>query len=125
MDAVRRVEEARGCRVVDVSSAQCGGDLTSYPLAVNGKQPTPRHIEVKGRVKGASTVTITNNEIRYAFNQGDKFVVAVVLVDGEAPVDGNPGVDGPYYIRNPFDREPGWGVASINYRISDLLQKAE
>ena len=52
MDAVRRAEEAEGCRVVDVSAAKCGWDLTSYPPAVNGKQPDPRHIEVKGRVKG-------------------------------------------------------------------------
>ena len=52
MDAVRRAEEARGCRVVDVSAAKCGWDLTSYPPAVDGKQPDPRHIEVKGRVEG-------------------------------------------------------------------------
>jgi Protein of unknown function (DUF1156) len=32
--------------------------------------------------------------------------------------------EGPYYIRRPFDREPGWGVSSINYNLSDLLQKA-
>ena len=31
MNAVRRAEEARGCRVVDVSAAKCGWDLTSYP----------------------------------------------------------------------------------------------
>ena len=41
MDAVRRAEEARGCRVVDVSAQKCGWDLTSYPPAVEGKQPTP------------------------------------------------------------------------------------
>ena len=29
------------------------------------------------------------------------------------------------HIRRPFDREPGWGVSSINYNLSDLLQKAE
>jgi len=33
--------------------------------------------------------------------------------------------EGPYYIRRPFDREPGWGISSINYNLSDLLQKAE
>ena len=115
MKAVRRAEEARGCRVVDVSAAKCGWDLTSYPPAVDGKQPEPRHIEVKGRVKGAGTVTVTRNEMLYAFNQGDKFVLAIVLV-GE-----DDAVDGPHYIRNPFEREPGWGVASINYNLSDLL----
>jgi len=118
MDAVRRAEETRNCRVVDVSADKCGWDLTSYPPATNGKAE-PRHIEVKGRVKGASTVTVTRNEILYAFNQGDKFVLAIVLVgEGDS-------VEGPHYVRNPFDREPGWGVSSINYNLSDLLARAE
>jgi superfamily II DNA or RNA helicase len=119
MDAVRRAEESRGCRVVDVSAEKCGWDLTSYPPATNGKMPEPRHIEVKGRVKGAGTVCVTRNEMLYAFNQGEKFVLAVVLV-GEGD-----DVEGPHYIRNPFDREPGWGVASINYNLGDLLARAE
>ena len=119
MRAVQKAEEARGCRVVDVSTAKCGWDLSSYPPAIDGKQPEPRHIEVKGRIKGASTVTITRNEMLYAFNQGDKFVLAIALV-GE-----NEAIDGPHYIRNPFDREPGWGVASINFNLGDLLAKAE
>ncbi|OEC93553.1 helicase-related protein [Rhizobium sp. YK2] len=119
MTAVRQAEEARGCRVVDVSAAKCGWDLTSYPPAVDGRQPDPKHIEVKGRVKGASTVTITRNEMLYAFNQGDKFVLVIAIV-GE-----DDAIDGPHYIPNPFDREPGWGVASINFHLSDLLAKAE
>jgi superfamily II DNA or RNA helicase len=119
MEAVRRTEESRGCRVIDVSAEKCGWDLTSYPRSENGKMPEPRHIEVKGRVKGAGTVCITRNEMLYAFNQGDKFVLAVVLVG-----EGND-VEGPHYIRNPFDREPGWGVASINYNLGDLLARAE
>lgn len=119
MDAVRRFEEARGCRIVDVSADKCGWDLTSYPPSADGKSPEPRHIEVKGRVKGASTVTVTRNEILYAFNQGEKFVMAIVLVgEGDA-------VEGPHYLRNPFDREPGWGVASINYSLTELLIRAE
>ena len=79
MSAVRQAEEARGCRVVDVSAAKCGWDLTSYPPAVDGRQPDPKHIEVKGRVKGASTITITRNEMLYALNQRDKFILAIVL----------------------------------------------
>lgn len=119
MQAVTKAEEARGCHVVDVSAAKCGWDLSSYPPAKDGKQPDARHVEVKGRVKGASTVTITRNEMLYAFNQGDKFVLAIVLVDTDDTIDG------PHYIRNPFDREPGWGVASVNFNISDLLSRAE
>jgi superfamily II DNA or RNA helicase len=119
MQAVTKAEEARGCRVVDVSAAKCGWDLSSYPPTVEGRQPDPRHIEVKGRVKGASTVTVSRNEMLYAFNQGDKFVLAIALVDGDDSIDG------PHYVRNPFDREPGWGVASINFNLSDLLARAE
>jgi superfamily II DNA or RNA helicase len=119
MDAVRKREESEGCHVVDVSAAKCGWDLTSYPTAVDRKQLEPRHIEVKGRIKGAATVTVTHNEILSSFNQGDKFVLAIVLVNED---DSH---EGPYYIRRPFDREPGWGVSSINYNMSDLLSKAE
>jgi Domain of unknown function (DUF3883) len=74
---------------------------------------------VKGRVKGAGTVCITRNEMLYAFNQGEKFVLAIVLV-GEGDE-----LDGPHYVSNPFDREPGWGVASINYNLDELLARAE
>jgi superfamily II DNA or RNA helicase len=119
MDAVRRAEEARGCRVVDVSADKCGWDLTSYPPATAGPSPDPRHIEVKGRVKGADTVSVTRNEILYAFNQGEKFVLAVVLVGEDDKVDG------PHYVRNPFDREPGWGVCAVTYDLRDLLSRTE
>ncbi len=74
---------------------------------------------MKGRIKGAATICVTRNEMMYAFNQGDKFVLAIVLVNEDETTEG------PYYIRRPFDREPGWGVCSINYNMSDLLQKAE
>ena len=120
MEAVRRVEEARGCRVVDVSAEKCGWDLTSYPPAVDGRMPEPRHIEVKGRLEGAETITVTRNEILYALNQADKFVLAIVLVSAD-----DDSVEGPYYVRNPFDAEPGWGVSSWNMQIAALLQRAE
>lgn len=117
MDAVRQAEEKRGCRVVDVSAQKCGWDITAYPPAVDGKQPEARHIEVKGRVKGATTVTITRNEMLYALNQSDKFHLAIVLVS-EADA-----IEGPFYLRNPFDTEPGWGVSSVNYDLKALLEK--
>jgi hypothetical protein len=119
MDAVRRAEEARGCRVVDVSSQKCGWDITSYPPATDGKQPDARHIEVKGRVAGASTVTITRNEMLYALNQADKFLLAIVLVNE------HDAIDGPHYLRNSFVAEPGWGVSSVNFDIKSLLERRE
>ncbi|MEQ1730713.1 MAG: serpin family protein, partial [Vicinamibacterales bacterium] len=119
MVAVQKAEEARGCRVVDVSADKCGWDLTSYPPPVDGKYAESRHIEVKGRIKGGSTICVTRNEILYALNQADRFVLAIVLV-GE-----DDSIDGPWYVRNPFDSEPGWGVSSINYDTKALLKRAE
>lgn len=45
--------------------------------------PTSRHIEVKGCVKGRSTVTVMRNEIFYGLNQQDKFMLTIVLMDGD------------------------------------------
>jgi hypothetical protein len=117
MNAVRRHQEQSGWRVVDVSALKCGWDLTAYPPVINGKQPNAKHIEVKGRIKGAGTITITRNEMLYALNQADKFVLAIVLV-GEDDT-----VEGPHYVTNPFDVEPGWGVSSVNYDLNALLAK--
>ena len=119
MEAVRRAEEARGCHVVDVSGLKCGWDLTSYPPPVNGHQPEARHIEVKGRIVGANTITVTRNEMLYAFNQADKFILAIVLVQEDDSFNG------PHFIRNPFDVEPGWGVSSVNFDINTLLNRRE
>lgn len=118
MAAVQRVEEARGCRVVDVSAEKCGWDLTAYPPSINGKQPPSRHIEVKGRVKDATTITVTRNEIIYALNQAERFWLAIVLIQEDDAVDG------PFYVHKPFDAEPGWGVASVNYEVQALLARS-
>jgi SNF2 family DNA or RNA helicase len=118
MEAVRQAEEARGCHVVDVSAQKCGWDLTSYPPVEDGRQPLARHIEVKGRVKGATTLTVTRNEILYALNQAEQFHLAIVLV-GE-----DDAVEGPFYLQRPFDAEPGWGVASVNFDLNELLNHA-
>ncbi len=119
MNAVRSAEEARGCRVVDVSAQKCGWDITSYAPAVDGKLPESRHIEVKGRIQGATTVTVTKNEIFECWNQGVKYHLAIVLV-GE-----DDSIDGPHYVPHPFKEEPGWGVCSVNYDLKALLERAE
>jgi superfamily II DNA or RNA helicase len=119
MEAVRRFEEAKGHVVKDVSLDKCGWDLTSYPPPVDGIMGEPKHIEVKGRMKGASTITVTKNEILYAFNQREKFILAIVFINEDDSING------PYYITNPFSQEPDWGVASVNYTIADLLQKCQ
>lgn len=71
-----------------------------------------RHIEVKGRAKGQGTITVTRNETMYALNQAEKSILAVVIVDGDNH-------EGPYYIRNPFSKEPDWAVSSINLDLAE------
>ena len=117
MDAVIAAERALGHHVVDVSAQKCGWDVTSVPTAVEGKLPPSRHIEVKGRAKGSSTVTVTRNEVLYGLNQQDKFMLAIVLVDGDS-------ADGPHYIRRPFTREPDWAVTSVNLDLNELLRRS-
>lgn len=118
MHAVMAAERALGHTVTDVSAHKCGWDVTSQPQAVDGRLPPTRHIEVKGRAKGASTVTVTRNEILYGLNQQDKFLLAIVLVDGDQ-------CEGPFYVSKPFTQEPDWAVTSINLDLNELLKKAE
>jgi hypothetical protein len=117
MNAVMDAERALGHEVIDVSTQKCGWDVTSQPKAIDGKLPPSRHIEVKGRVKGSSTVTVTRNEILYGLNQQDKFILAIVLVDGDQH-------EGPFYVTKPFSQEPDWAVTSINLDLGELLTKA-
>lgn len=118
MKAVMDAERALGHEVVDVSAQKCGWDVTSLPQAIDGKLPPSRHIEVKGRAKGNTTITVTRNEILYGLNQQDKFLLAIVLVDGDQH-------EGPFYVTKPFTQEPDWAVTSINLDLGQLLARAE
>ena len=118
MSAVMHAEQAFGHKVTDVGAEKCGWDVTSRPPAnVDGSIKPDRHIEVKGRAKGQSTITVSRNEIIYGLNQSDKFILAIVIVDSDSH-------EGPFYIKNPFTIEPDFGVASVNYDLGDLLSKA-
>ena len=77
-----------------------------------------RFIEVKGRRSDAETVTVTRNEILYSLNRPDHFILAVV----EFRDDDTHQVR---YVRRPFQREPDFEAASVNYRLQDLLARAE
>lgn len=119
MEAVIRCEKAMGHETLDVSARKCGWDITSTPRAAGGSIAMARHIEVKGRARGADIITVSKNEILEAFNQGEKFWLAIVIVN---PDDST---EGPYYIKNPFQKEPDFGTASVNYHLSHFLERAE
>lgn len=118
MNAVLSKEVELGFEVEDVSAEKCGWDITSrYKHSGDGIIKPNRHIEVKGRAKGVSTVTLTRNEICYAVNQSDKFILAIVLVDGDT-------VEGPYYVKNHFLQEPENDAVSISYDIDELIRSS-
>jgi len=114
MQVVMDVERGLGYEPRDVSMDKCGYDIESRIPHDPGKL---RFIEVKGRAKGADTVTITKNEILTALNKPDDFILAIVEVDGD--------VTEHYYIRSPFNREPDFGVTSVNYKLKELKEKAD
>lgn len=116
MQAVFDAEQALGHRTKDVSADKCGWDITVYIDQAEGLA-LERHIEVKGRAKGQDTITVTSNEVRHGLNQKEKFVLAVVVVDGDRP-------DSLHYIPMPFTKEPDWAEASKNLDLGLLLQRA-
>jgi hypothetical protein len=113
MNAVMEAEAKLGNAVKDVSAENCGWDVTSTT-----PKGASRHIEVKGRHADAETVTVTANEVLEALNQENKFILAIVRVNGDQ-------VDGPHYVPQPFTKELEGSVVSVNYSLRDLLKRAK
>jgi superfamily II DNA or RNA helicase len=118
MAAVIAAEKAKGYQPRDVSTEKCGWDITSQQPVLDGKLPDDRLIEVKGRAKGATTITLTKNEIIAALNKPDQFWLAIVIV-GE-----DDSVEGPYYLQGPVSQAPDWAEVSKNLELSELLARA-
>ena len=111
--AVMETERGLGFDPVDRELDKLGYDVESR-VPSTGKL---RFIEVKGRVQGASTVTVTKNEILTSLNKPEDYILAIVeFQDG--------GTDRIYYVRRPFRREPDFGVTSVNYDLPELLTRA-
>ena len=75
-------------------------------------------IEVKGRITGADTFTITKNEVLYALNKGIDYVLALVRIDGDR-------ADEVRYIRQPFvgSDEVLFGVTSLNVAWAEMFER--
>lgn len=117
MVKVMEAERALGFSVTDVSAQKLGWDVTSQPPARGDFLPDARHIEVKGKAKGSTTVTITRNEITTALNQQQKYILAIVLVDGD-------NCEGPFYIPKPFSQELADNQISGNFSLSELISRS-
>ena len=107
-------ERALGFEPADREFEHLGYDIESRD-PVRGRL---RFIEVKGRAAGAQTLTVTRNEVLYSLNKPDDFILAMV----EFSEGGGERVR---YLRRPFQKEPDFGVTSVNYDFSELWERGE
>jgi hypothetical protein len=111
---VMDVERRLGFEPTDREHEKLGYDIESK-VPGTGKL---RFIEVRGRVTGADTITVTRNEILYSLNKPEGFILAIVeFLDGESRRV--------HYLRQPFQRQPDFGVTSVNYDLVELIARAE
>jgi SNF2 family DNA or RNA helicase len=130
MAAVMAAERALGYEPQDISPENRGYDIESR-VPETGRL---RFIEVKGRIEGAETVTVTKNEILVALNQPERFILAMVQVpadqdfpEGDAFAMREQG--GQYgkavqgcvvrYVSQPF-QPPDFRAWSVNYPWREL-----
>jgi hypothetical protein len=111
VQAVIDAETALNNHPHDVSKDNLGYDIESF----DPRTGRLRFLEVKGRRAGATTVTVTRNEILRGINSPEQYILAIVEVeDGQARE--------PHYVRRPFGREPDFGVTSVTYDLDEILR---
>lgn len=135
MAAVMAAERALGHVPLDVSAQKVGYDIESK----DGQTGQLRLIEVKGRIQGAETVTVTKNEILVSRNKPDSFILALVQVPSAEFTEGDAfrvaSPRGTYgedvsgcvvrYLRQPFERELSWIEVSANFSWGKLWSQGQ
>ena len=107
-DAVDLNEERPNHPGFDIRSSRTEGAVTSF-----------RYLEVKGRLAGAATVTVSRNEILTSLNEPDRWILALVAV---AP-DANGDRDRVRYVPGPLDvgsEDRLFEVTSVNFNWASL-----
>lgn len=93
VDAVMATEQRlRGKPATEMPPNNPGFDIRS--ATPNG---TPLFIEVKGRISGADTFVVTQNELRFAANVPESYILAMVDVSPDGPEK-----DVIRYLRRPY-----------------------
>ena len=110
MQSVMNSERELGRIPKDVSATKGSGyDIESTDI--NGNL---FFIEVKGRIDGASSITLTYNERQCAKNCPDQFRLAISIIK-------NGVASKPKYISNVNWGTPGFASESENYNLSKIL----
>ncbi|MBI5915077.1 MAG: DEAD/DEAH box helicase family protein [Bacteroidetes bacterium] len=111
MKAVMLLELQLGNSPCDRSAEKTGFDIES----LDSRTGSLRFLEVKGRRKDATTITITKNEILCSLNLPQQFYLAVAFVEGNSVEV--------HYVQGAFQTEPDFAVTSWNLELKDLLKK--
>lgn len=120
MDAIMAIERELGYAPRDVSEQRgIGYDILSrVPDDMrDGDDPVTRMVEVKGRVAGGDSITLTKNEILCGLNKPECWLLAIVEVDGHTTKT--------TYLRRPALRAPSFAENSVNYDMGRLIESAE
>lgn len=112
IEAVIKAEKGLGRIPKTMPHNNPGYDIESY----DPENKRLLFIEVKGRIEGERTVTISRTEIMTGLNKPDTFVLALVTVTGS-------GNDNVTYVTTPFEKEPEFNVVSMNFDLKKLIRK--
>ena len=105
--AVMEVERSLGYTPKDRETEKLGYDIESH----DPRTGRLRFIEVKGRMSGADSVTVTKNEILYFFNKPEESTLAIVEFET---------ADSSVFTMSALhSREPYFGVTSVNYDFAE------
>jgi hypothetical protein len=110
------VERRLGFEPTDRELEKLGYDIESR-IPGTGRL---RFIEVKGRVSGAETITVTKNEILYSLNKPEDFILAIVEFSDRD-------TQHVHYLRRPFEQcgvTIDFNGASIDFPFAELLRRA-
>ena len=112
--AVMKAEQMLGRSPREMPHSNPGFDISTTDA--EGKQ---MFIEVKGRIEGASTFTVTANEVAFARTQQEHHVLALVSVSPRGPAH-----DQLRYVYDPFAHiDPAVTTLSYNERWDKYWQR--
>ena len=114
MEAVFAAERAIGRNPIDVSDQRGIG----YDIESKDSEGNLFFIEVKGRIKGADSITLTYNELKRGRNSPERFRLAISIISEDKALE-------PLYISGIDWGRPGFGDTAVTKNLNQLLDIAK
>ena len=122
VQAVLRTEEQHGWDAIDMNDVRRnnpGYDVKATRRETGSPITENRYIEVKGRISGSTTVTVSRNEILTSLNDPQNWLLALVEVEPG-------GGEEVRYVKAPFQGSDSnflFGVTSVSYDWAPLWER--